>query len=162
VGKRKILNPGGWKGVKAALLPPGIRRLRPRNFFEWKALRRWGKLPAWEPDSVGYLLRLAREEAGLTQSELAKRLRCTQQAVAQAERWQSNPTVEFLRSWATQCGRAIEICIGAYGVKAPDQAAALVGRARGQSGLTEREALKLAVSQIRASKRAKSRRQVSS
>lgn len=93
-------------------MKPKVNRPRPRSFPEWKALQRQGKLPAREADSVGYLLRLAREEAGLTQSVLAKRLGCSQQAVAQAERWQSNPTVEFLRRWATQCGRAIEIRIG--------------------------------------------------
>ena len=88
---------------------PGIHRTKPRAFLEWRALRRWGKLPYWEPEPAGYLLRLAREEAGLTQRELAKRLGCTQQAVAQAERWQGNPTVDFLRRWVGQCGKTVEI-----------------------------------------------------
>jgi len=108
MGRQKALRPNERESWNAARLSPRIRRLRPRSFSEWKALRRWGKLPPWEADSAGYLLRLAREEAGLTQSELARLLGCTQQAVAQAERWQSNPTVEFLGRWAAKCGKAIE------------------------------------------------------
>jgi DNA-binding XRE family transcriptional regulator len=94
-----------------ANLPIGLVRRRPRRFAEWKALRRWGKLPSWEPEPVGYLMRLARERADLTQDELAQRLGCTQQAVAQAERWQGNPTAEFIRRWATACGARLEIVI---------------------------------------------------
>jgi transcriptional regulator with XRE-family HTH domain len=61
-------------------------------------------LPAWESSPPGYVLRLDREEAGLTQAALAKKLGCSQQAVAQAERWTSNPTVEFVRRWRKACG----------------------------------------------------------
>ncbi len=93
-------------------LPGGLVRRRPRRFAEWKALRGWGRLPAWETDPVGYRLRLAREEADLTQSELARRLGCSQQAIAQAERWESNPTVEFIRRWAEACGVKATIELG--------------------------------------------------
>jgi hypothetical protein len=44
------------------------------DYFEWKTLRRWGKLPAWEDVLPGYLLREARERAGFTQKETAARL----------------------------------------------------------------------------------------
>ena len=88
---------------------PALRRTRPRSFIEWKTLRRWGKLPPWDADSAGYLLRLAREDAGLTQEDLARRLHRTQQAVAQAERWNSNPTVGFIRRWAKECGATVEL-----------------------------------------------------
>jgi transcriptional regulator with XRE-family HTH domain len=57
----------------------------------------------------GYLLRLARELAGLTRQELARRLGCSQQAVAQAERWNSNPIASFIRRWATECDRTLQI-----------------------------------------------------
>ena len=87
----------------------GLTRNRPRAFAEWEALRRWGKLPAWEREVVGYRLRCVREAAGLTQKCLASRLGVTQQAVAQAERWESNPTVELLRRWAAACGATVEI-----------------------------------------------------
>lgn len=92
-----------------AELPKGLVRRRPRRFAEWKALRGWGKLPSWELEPVGYLLRVAREGAGLTQAELAHRLGCSQQAVAQAERWEGNPTVELMRRWADACGSRVKI-----------------------------------------------------
>lgn len=76
----------------------------PRAFAEWEGLRRWGKLPDSERDVAGYLLRVARERAGLTQRELAQRLGVSQPAITQAERWTSNPTVGFLRLWAEACG----------------------------------------------------------
>ena len=86
--------------------PPELRlsRGRPRVFLEWATLRRWGKLPEREQSVVGYLLRSAREGAGLTQRALASRLGVSQQAVAQAERWVSNPTVDLIRRWAAACG----------------------------------------------------------
>ena len=59
----------------------------------------------------GYLLRLAREEAGLSQAELAQRLECTQQAVAQAERWKSNPTVGILRRWAAATSNELHLAL---------------------------------------------------
>ncbi len=87
----------------------GMTRTRPRAFAEWAALRRWGKLPARERGIVGYCLRGVREGAGMTQTDLAARLGVTQQAIAQAERWHSNPTVELLRRWAIACGSTVEI-----------------------------------------------------
>lgn len=90
-------------------LPLALERRRPRAFAEWRALRRWGKLPPWEQDVAGYLLRLARERAGLTQRQLAARLGVSQQAVAQAEQWNANPTVHFLRRWAASCGADLRI-----------------------------------------------------
>ena len=96
----------------AATSRPKVDRLarrRPRAFAEWKALRRWGKLPIWERGIVGYRLRELREAAGLAQKSLAARLGVTQQAVAQAERWESNPTVDLLRRWAAACDATLEI-----------------------------------------------------
>lgn len=81
-----------------------LSRGRPRSFIEWSTLRRWGKLPDWERDRPGYLLRQARESAGLTQTELAERLAVTQQAVSRAERWASNPTIGLMNRWLAVCG----------------------------------------------------------
>ena len=67
-------------------------------------MKRWGRLPWQEQVVPGFLLREARELAGLSQQELARRLGCSQQAVSQAERWQSNPTVGFMESWAQETG----------------------------------------------------------
>ena len=82
-----------------------LSRRKPRAYEEWKALRRWGRVPCWEADPPGYLLREAREAAGFTQERLASRLGRTQQAIAQAERFTSNPTMEFVRDWAKALGQ---------------------------------------------------------
>ncbi|HVS12889.1 MAG TPA: helix-turn-helix transcriptional regulator [Thermoanaerobaculia bacterium] len=82
----------------------GAKRRRPRDYVEWRALRQWNGVPPWEDDPAGFILRAAREDAGLSQADLAERLGSSQQAVAQAERWESNPTVSFLRRWAEAAG----------------------------------------------------------
>lgn len=90
---------------------PDLRRRKPRDYVEWSTLRRWGKIPPWEEEPAGYLLRLVRETAGLTQARLARRIGCSQQAVAQAERWASNPTVGFARRWARAVGTEFKLSI---------------------------------------------------
>ena len=92
-------------------LPTSLRRRKSRSYIEWKTLRRWGSLPPWEEMPLGYLLRSAREDAQVTQQEMGERLDCSQQAIAQAERWQSNPTARFLRKWARALDRVLEISI---------------------------------------------------
>jgi DNA-binding XRE family transcriptional regulator len=84
-------------------------RKRPREYLEWRTLRSWERLPASERDIPGYLLRMVREETGLTQQRLADELEITQQAVTQAERWISNPSVNFMKRWARACGTSIRI-----------------------------------------------------
>ena len=91
-------------------LPP-LGRRRPRDYQEWLALKRWGRLPPSELLVAGFLLRQARERAGLSQLDLSRRLGCTQQAISQAERWQSNPTAVFMDSWAreTSCDLVLDL-----------------------------------------------------
>ena len=91
--------------ARPALPRTRLSRRKPRSYEEWKALRRWGRVPPWEADPPGYLLREARESAGYTQGRLAERLGCTQQAIAQAERFAGNPTIGFVREWARALGR---------------------------------------------------------
>lgn len=86
-------------------LPRGLVRRRPRSYAKWRWLRQSGRMPDWEVLAAGFLLREAREAAGLTQRELAERLGCSQQAVARAERWESNPTVGLVERWAAATGR---------------------------------------------------------
>ncbi len=86
-----------------------LTRRRPRAFLEWKTLRSWGKLPDREAEVPGYLLRTVRESAGLTQAQLAEQMGITQQAIARAERWSSNPTIAFMRRWARACGQSLEL-----------------------------------------------------
>lgn len=90
-------------------LDPTLKRRRPRAYFEWATLRRWGKVPPWEESPAGYLLREARERAGLSQSELAAKLGCRQQAVSQAERADSNPTVSFVAAWARALNATLQL-----------------------------------------------------
>ena len=89
--------------------PLRLTRGRPRSFSEWSALRRWGKLPVWEAEIPGFLLREARQNVELTQMMLADRLGITQQAVSRAERWTSNPTVNLMRRWLAVCRRRLEL-----------------------------------------------------
>jgi DNA-binding XRE family transcriptional regulator len=108
-------------GTPGATRAAGVElsRSRPRAFAEWQALRRWGRLPTWERGVPGYLLRTAREEAGLTQKGLAARLGTTQQAVAQAERWGANPTIVFMGRWAAACGASLEVRLSRIGGSPP-------------------------------------------
>ena len=61
-------------------------------------------IPSWEVNPPGYLLREARESAGITQQRLASRLGCSQQAIARAERFDSNPPLEFVNAWKAALG----------------------------------------------------------
>ena len=49
-------------------------------------------------------LRIARESAGLTQTQLAARLYCTQPRVSAIESGKAGLSVERLTRWATECG----------------------------------------------------------
>ena len=57
-------------------------------------------------------MRLSREKEALTQAELARRLDCSQQAIAQADRFDSNPTVDSMRRWGKACGVRLSIKLG--------------------------------------------------
>jgi transcriptional regulator with XRE-family HTH domain len=103
---RRVIVPR-WRPLPYSL--PELPRRRPRSYEEWSALRRWGKLPREETTVAGFLLREARESAGLSQAELARRLGRSQQAISQAERWNSNPTVALLVEWAGAVGRRLRL-----------------------------------------------------
>ena len=57
----------------------------------------------------GFLLREARQDAGMTQGRLARLLGITQQAVSRAEQWSSNPTVALMRRWLGVCGWRLDL-----------------------------------------------------
>ena len=61
-------------------------------------------IPSWEVNPPGYLLREARESAGVTHQRLASLLGCSQQAVSRAERFDSNPPLEFVNAWKAALG----------------------------------------------------------
>jgi transcriptional regulator with XRE-family HTH domain len=59
--------------------------------------------------SPGTLIREARQEAGLTQAELAARLGTTQSAIARLERPDSNPRVATLEAALRAAGRRLDV-----------------------------------------------------
>lgn len=114
---RKLTTSARRSEKRTGALPPRrafvpSRGSKPRSFEEWSALRRWNQLPVWEPLRPGYLLREAREAAGLTQTDLAERLGVSQQAIAQAERPNANPTVGLLAAWSRALGVELRIDLG--------------------------------------------------
>jgi transcriptional regulator with XRE-family HTH domain len=58
------------------------------------------------------LIRRARTEAGLTQSQLASRLGITQAALARVERPGSNPTIRTLQRVLLATGRRLDLRLG--------------------------------------------------
>lgn len=60
---------------------------------------------------TGALLRQAREHAGITQRELAKRLGCTQPAISQAEAGGASLSVATLRRFADALGCDLQLAI---------------------------------------------------
>jgi antitoxin HicB len=65
-----------------------------------------------EPEvAVPLLLRWARQEANVTQAELAARMKMTQQAVQKLERAGANPSVKTLAKVAKALGRELQIAI---------------------------------------------------
>jgi transcriptional regulator with XRE-family HTH domain len=59
--------------------------------------------------SPGTLIREARQEAGLTQAELAARMGTTQSAIARLERPDSNPRVATLEAALRAAGRRLDV-----------------------------------------------------
>jgi len=59
--------------------------------------------------SVKLLIRWARNEAGLTQAQLAKRAKVTQQMIAKLENPNYNPTLEALEKVASALGARLEV-----------------------------------------------------
>ena len=88
-------------------------RGRRESLFDESLSGQLNSIKGVEIEPAGYLMRAVREAAGLTQRKLAERLSCSQQAVAQAERWESNPSIDFLRRWAQACDSRLEIGLGA-------------------------------------------------
>jgi transcriptional regulator with XRE-family HTH domain len=61
---------------------------------------------------LGVLVREAREQAGLTQAELARRGRTSQPAIARYESGQASPRFETARRLVRACGRELHAVLG--------------------------------------------------
>ena len=65
------------------------------------------------PAEAATQLATYRKQAGLTQSEVARRMGTTQSAIARAEtNWETLPTLDFLERFARAVGRPITITVG--------------------------------------------------
>jgi transcriptional regulator with XRE-family HTH domain len=60
---------------------------------------------------VGYLVREARERAGMTQSELAKRARTAQSAISRVECDAVSPSVDTLERWIECTGARLQVAL---------------------------------------------------
>lgn len=79
-------------------------------------------LSGMRPAVIGWQLAKARREAGLTQSELAARIRTTQSAVSRVEAGRTLPSLRFLERFARATGRPLTITFGEVGPRAPSRA----------------------------------------
>ena len=61
--------------------------------------------------TLGALIREARERAGLTRAELARRARTSPSAVARYETGQSSPKIETARRCLDACGFEVWLCV---------------------------------------------------
>ncbi len=61
---------------------------------------------------IGVVLRQAREEAGLTQEELARRLRTKKSAVSRIENHAEDIRLSTLGKYATALGKKLQVSVG--------------------------------------------------
>ena len=66
-----------------------------------------------KPARIGPVVERLRSEAGLTQSELARRVGTTQAAISKIETGRTVPGLELLDRLATALGRSITLTLGA-------------------------------------------------
>jgi transcriptional regulator with XRE-family HTH domain len=70
--------------------------------------------------SPSEIVRLARRNADLTQSELAERLGTTQSAISRLESGRIQPSFETLERVASACGSAVQLLLVRAEAPAPD------------------------------------------
>ena len=94
----------GWleSELAAGRTPPRPRRKLPKGGI-------WVEVPPLL--AVRLSLRMAREDAGLSQAQLAKRAGVSQPAIAQLEHPDSNPTIQTLQKVARALGASLRVSI---------------------------------------------------
>lgn len=86
---------------------------------------------------TGYTVQLAREDAGLTQQELARRLGTAQSAISRIEAGKARVTVESLAAVAAALGDSFSVRIGRHEARLLDRDKRIIPRER---ALTRRAA----------------------
>ena len=94
----------GWleSELAAGRTPPRPGRRLPKGGI-------WVEVPTLL--AVRLALRMAREGAGLTQAQLAKRIGVSQPVIAALERSDSNPTIQTLEKVARALGGSLQVSI---------------------------------------------------
>lgn len=69
-------------------------------------------LPADPAAAIGTAIRLAREQAGLTQTGLARQMGLAQASIGRMESGKTNPTVAIVVKYAEALGAPVEMKIG--------------------------------------------------
>jgi len=94
----------GWleSELAAGRTPPRPRRRLPKGGI-------WVEVPTLL--AVRLALRMAREDAGLTQAQLAKRVGVSQPVIAALEHSDSNPTIQTLEKVARALGGNLQVSI---------------------------------------------------
>ena len=103
-------------------LPSSCHPERGSSTTESKGLHKSGNTRPYEvrvdlPEEILRLATLAQNDklwgfargSGITRAQIALKLGVTQQAVAQAERWDSNPSIAFIKRWADACNHRLEL-----------------------------------------------------
>lgn len=93
-----------------------IKKLRSKHLKQAEAIR---SLPDYERQSkefdieysIAQELHHARQQAGLSQAELAKRLNTTQSVISRLESGRANVSVAKLNEYAKACGGSLQVKI---------------------------------------------------
>lgn len=79
---------------------------------------------------TGYALQVAREDAGVTQAELARRLGTAQSAISRLEAGRTRVTVEYLAAVASALGDNFSVRIGRHEAKLSAPGASVIASQR--------------------------------
>ena len=96
-----------WKGIKMDDVDIYIEKRKSKNKEFAKNFEK-----GYENFKIGILLRQAREEAGITQEELAKRLDTKKSAISRIENHAEDIRLSTLKGYLEALGKKLQIHIG--------------------------------------------------